>query len=401
HSATGAWSQEISLLSSSRSPHSMTMAHTSPLALWKWLHGTAHHLEKRWDTWRFQRRRRLGRIESVHIVPFLGYGNASKAVLGGRVLEKKPLGRPHEDTPWWENVRAMIQRWASAEIPHVRLAARCNGQVLETTTDEEGYFTVEFALQERPVRGPGWHQVEIELLDAVVPGQEAVTATGQILIPPAQPDFMIVSDIDDTILKTYATDFFRMVRVTLLNNVHTRIPFAGVSAFYQALHQGPHGTSQNPLFYISSSAWNLYDLLLDFLDLHQIPRGPLLLRDLGIDESQFIKTGHEHKLEKLEQLLHFYPASRFILIGDSGQHDPRLYTEAVRRYPGRILAIYIRDVHPVNRASTVAYARQAEALGTPLRLVSDTVEAAQHAAQQGLIRWPEVPSVRQKQVEAR
>src|SRR5512144_1624622 len=133
HSATGAWSQEISLLSSSRSPHSMTMAHTSPLALWKWLHRNAHQLEQRWEAWRFQRRRRLGRIKPVHIVPFLGYGNASKAVLGGRMLEKKPLGRPREDAPWWENVRAMIQRWASAEIPHVRLAARCNGQVIETT----------------------------------------------------------------------------------------------------------------------------------------------------------------------------------------------------------------------------------------------------------------------------
>ncbi|HYQ91104.1 MAG TPA: phosphatase domain-containing protein [Candidatus Competibacteraceae bacterium] len=379
----------------------MRIAPARAVALWKWLHGNAHHLEQHWEAWRFQRRRRLGRIKPVHIVPFLGYGNASKAILGGRVLEKKALGHPREDTPWWENVTAMIQRWARAEIPHVRLAARFNGQVVETTTDEEGSFTVEFALQALPMRGSGWHQVALELLEAVVPGQEAVTATGQILIPPAQMDFVIVSDIDDTILKTDAMDFFRMLRVTLLKNVHTRVPFAGVSAFYQALHQGPHGTSQNPLFYISSSAWNLYDLLLDFLDLHQIPRGPLLLRDLGLDENHFIKTGHEHKLEKLEQLLQFYPASRFILIGDSGQHDPPLYTEAVRRYPEWILAIYSRDVHPVNRASPVAYARQAEALGTPLRLVSDTVEAAQHAAQQGLIVWPGVQSVRQKKAEDR
>jgi phosphatidate phosphatase APP1 len=34
-------------------------------------------------------------------------------------------------------------------------------------------------------------------------------------------DFVIASDIDDTILKTYATDFFRMMRVTFLNNVRT------------------------------------------------------------------------------------------------------------------------------------------------------------------------------------
>ncbi|MFO1429871.1 MAG: phosphatase domain-containing protein [Candidatus Competibacteraceae bacterium] len=378
----------------------MRTAPARTLAFWKWLHGKAHHLERHWDTWRFQRRRRLGRIRPVHILPFLGYGNASNVVLGGRVLERKPLGRPREDTPWWENVSAMIQRWASAEIPDVRLAARFNGRVIETTTDEEGYFTVEFALQDLPMRGPGWHNVALELLEAVVPGQEAVSATGQVLIPPAQMDFVVVSDIDDTILKTYATAFFRMVRVTLLNNVHTRVPFAGVSAFYQALQQGPQGKSQNPIFYISSSAWNLYDLLLDFLDLHRIPRGPLLLRDLGLDENKLIRTGHEHKLEKLEQLLQFYPTSRFILIGDSGQHDPLLYTEAVRRYPERILVIYIRDVHPANRARTLACARQSQALGVPMRLVDDTSEAARHAAQCGLIEWPEVQSVdRQKAKE--
>ncbi|HYQ90614.1 MAG TPA: phosphatase domain-containing protein [Candidatus Competibacteraceae bacterium] len=366
----------------------MRMAYSRTLAFWKWIYGKAYQLEWRWEAQRFQRRRQLGRVKPIQIVPFLGYGNASKAVLGGRVLEKKPLGRPGEDAPWWENLTAMIQRLASDEIPDVRLRACFNGQVIETTTDEEGYFTVELALREAPARRPGWHDVQLELLEAVVPGQEAVSATGQFLIPPAQPDFVIVSDIDDTILKTDTTHFFRMMRVTFLNNVHTRVPFAGVSAFYQALHRGLQGSSQNPIFYISTSPWNLYDLLLDFLDLHQIPRGPLLLRDFGLDKSKFIKTGHEHKREKLEQLLMFYPASRFILIGDSGEKDPQLYAETVRLYPDRILAIYIREVHPINRARTLACARQAQTLGVPMRLVNDTEESARHAAQCRLIACP-------------
>ena len=39
-----------------------------------------------------------------------------------------------------------------------------------------------------------------------------------------------------------------------------------------------------------------------------------------------------------------YPALPFVLLGDSGQHDPEIYSEVVRENPGRILAIYIRDV---------------------------------------------------------
>src|SRR5512143_2476268 len=92
--------------------HPMRMAYSRTLAFWKWIYGKAYQLEQRWEAQRFQRRRQLGRVKPIQIVPFLGYGNASKAVLGGRVLEKKPLGRPREDAPWWEYARGMIRRWA-------------------------------------------------------------------------------------------------------------------------------------------------------------------------------------------------------------------------------------------------------------------------------------------------
>ena len=70
-----------------------------------------------------------------------------------------------------------------------------------------------------------------------------------------------------------------MAKLTLLHNAHTRLPFEGVAGFYQALQRGRDGEAYNPVFYVSNSPWNLYDLLEDFLDVHGIPRGPLLLRD--------------------------------------------------------------------------------------------------------------------------
>lgn len=362
----------------------------------KWLHRGAYRAERHWDTWRLRARQRQGWLKPIQIMPFLGYGNSSKGILSGRVLEKKYLGSPCEDAPWWENLKATFNRMNSNEIPHARVRARCNGRGFETETDEEGYFVFELAFDETQAGAAGWQAIPLELIEPVVPAQDPVSAMGQILVPAAPMDFVVVSDIDDTIVRTYATDFLRMVRVTFLNNVRTRIPFAGVSAFYEALQKGPAGISQNPIFYVSSSSWNLYDLLLDFLDLHRIPRGPLLLRDWGLDENQFIASGHGHKLEKIEHLLEFYPNTGFILIGDSGQDDPKLYAEAVRRYPGRVLAIYIRDVHPLNRAATLEFARQAQELGTEMLLVTDTEPAARHAAGRGLIRLPEVQQVQQQ-----
>ena len=71
----------------------------------------------------------------------------------------------------------------------------------------------------------------------------------------------MISDIDDTIVRTGATSLLMMLRVVLLSNAHTRLPFQGVAAFYGALARGASGQDSNPLFYVSSSPWNLYDVL--------------------------------------------------------------------------------------------------------------------------------------------
>src|SRR5690606_32076573 len=137
---------------------------------------------------------------------------------------------------------------------------------------------------------------------------------------------------------------------TLFNNAHTRLPFAGVSEFYRALQSGRNGKRNNPFFYVSSSPWNLYDLLIDFLDLNNIPEGPLLLRDFGLDHNKAGSSDHMgHKFKEIENILTTYPHLNFILIGDSGQDDPVIYKEVVKKYPNRILVIYIRDVQLSDR----------------------------------------------------
>lgn len=360
----------------------------------------AHRLETQLDAARFRLKRRMGWLGPVQIMPFLGYGNASMVTFSGRVLEEKDLGDPHEEAHWWENLRAMYHRIESDEIPYARVRAEFNGQPCETRTDDEGYFAFDLATAGLPVNASGWFDVHLQLAEQVTPSQGPVTAPSQVLIPPVNADFAVISDIDDTIIRTYATDFFRMMRVLFLNNARTRVPFEGVSAFYSALQKGPDGASNNPIFYVSSSTWNIYDLLLAFLDVHGIPRGPLLLRDLGLDQTKFVKSGHEHKLDKIERIFRFYPQTRFILIGDSGQQDPALYSQAIQRHPGRVIAAYIRDVHPLHRSKVSRIAREVETLGSEMLLVQDTEAAAQHAAQHGLIRWSELSTVhRQKEAD--
>jgi phosphatidate phosphatase APP1 len=195
-------------------------------------------------------------------------------------------------------------------------------------------------------------------------------------------------------MKSSATSFWRMARLTFLNNARTRKPFPGVAAFYRALAAGPAQSGVNPIFYVSSSPWNLYDLIHDFLELNGIPLGPILLRDLGLDKSKFIKGGHEHKLEKIQLILDTIPDLPFLLIGDSGQDDPKLYREAIRRFPGRVRAIYIRDVAATRRTQVAQLAAEAHADRVEMLLVKDSYEAAKHAADGGLIQPERLEEIR-------
>ena len=141
-------------------------------------------------------------------------------------------------------------------------------------------------------------------------------------------------------------------------------------------------------------------MLDEFLGIHNMPPGPLLLRDLGISRPKTPPpagvTGSAgihfaHKLHEIDDVLNTYPALPFVLLGDSGQEDARIYREVVRRHPGRIHAIYIRDVQVPARALLVGpVTEELKAEGVPMLLVPDYATAAAHANSLGLILTEEV-----------
>ena len=120
--------------------------------------------------------------------------------------------------------------------------------------------------------------------------------------------------------------------------------FDPLRTLYKVIAKG-HADPARPFFYVSSSPWNLYGFIAEFMELNGIPHGPMFLKDYGIDRSNFIRKRHdEHKLEAIERVLAFYSKLRFILIGDNGQRDVSIYARVVSDYPARVAAVFIRDV---------------------------------------------------------
>ncbi len=340
----------------------------------------AHGAESYFDRWKEKLAARLRSRERLVIVPYQGYGRSDHLVLRGRVLRNPGETTAVDNTTLWDNLSDMYRRFASDEVPEARVRAQFGAAVQEVTADEEGFFAISLPLPQ-PVTQHGWQEVALALLHPQ--GDAPAQANGRVFVPAPTARFGIISDLDDTVVVAHATNLLRMAREVFTGSAKTRLPFPGVAAFYRALHQG-----QNPLVYLSSSPWNLYDLLVDFFDLNDIPQAPIFLRDWGITQTEILPTQHHaHKLSAIRELLAFYPHLPFILIGDSGQHDPEIYAQVVHENPGRIAAVYIRDVSadPARDTAVQQLAEEVAAAGCPLLLAADTQTMAQHATAQGWV----------------
>jgi phosphatidate phosphatase APP1 len=340
-------------------------------------------------------RRWAGKLRSkdpIQIVPYRGYGNRHLISLQGRVLEDKDVKASTETDSVWRNLLNAWKRFESDEIPGARVRAFMNGTTAEAIADSEGFFRFSFQPASPLVDTTLWHEVEVELVEPV--HHERIRETGQVMIPPKDARFGVISDMDDTVLQTNATNILRMVKNIALGNARTRLPFKGVSAFYQALHE-EKGKPTNPMYYVSSSPWNLYDLMMEFFALQHIPIGPLILRDWGASPAAFPNRHRNHKVKAIRHIMDVVRDLPFILIGDSGQKDPEIYHEILSLYPDRILAIYIRNVsRDLKRPAAIhELAKKVIRAGSTLILADDTLAAAKHAIEHGWIQPDKFPEI--------
>ncbi len=343
-------------------------------------------------------KQKAGWLDTPKILPYKGYGNGSDVFIQGILIEDKGLAKPKDKQKFWQNILATIKRFSSDEIAGARVKATFFGKSKTMETDELGFFEFHFQFKDSTTNllTKKWHTVHFELLDTIIENQPPIYATGEVRIISPQQNRVIVSDIDDTVMISHSTQTLRKLRLMLFKNALTRLPFPNVAAFYHALANGKGKKENNPFFFVSSSEWNLYDLLEDFFHFNHIPKGVFILRKLEYSIFKFWKSGggnHEHKYEEIKSLIKFYKNQKFILIGDSGQQDPGIYTKLALEFPGRVEAIYIRKIRSRSFLSSEEdFYQKLENAKTTYLEVKDTNEAARHASKHGFIEMDSAES---------
>lgn len=333
------------------------------------------------------------------VLTYRGFGDGGHAYVHGRAQENRGVGKSTEKDSVLENLFNTYRRADSHPLPFAELAVTFGGVTQAVKADDEGFFSSRIDLATAVDPAGDWAEYAVDLLSPARPGLDRPRCKGEVLVPPVSARFAIVSDIDDTVIQSRVSNFLLAARTVILGNARTRLPFPGVAAFYEALRNGQAGNEKNPVFYVSSSPWNIYDVITEFMDLQKIPRGPVLLRDWDISFGALSSHRHfEHKGAAIRNIMQFYPQLAFILIGDSGQHDPEIYRQIVQEFPNRVKAIYIRDVtsSPERSAAIAKLAEEVAASSCELVLVEDTYAAAKHAAEQGWINERALPMVKEE-----
>ena len=283
----------------------------------------------------------IGKLDRIKVEPLYAFGNEETVFVKGRAIEAYRQSKPSPRKNPFVNILATIRRYAGNSVVDAKVEVTYQEVTQTVTSDSEGVFEVIFQNID-PKIGNDEHVVfRFVNEDGLVP--EARENLVKVLRYPSDHPLGIISDIDDTVLISHATQIGKKFWLSISKNAYTRRPFPGVSELYAMLTN----RGENPVFYVSSSDWSLNDLIRDFLEYRNLPLGPLLLKDLHINLRNVWKSGggsHLHKESKIQMLMDLYPEMQFVLIGDSGQHDPEIYASLIQRNPGRVQTVYIRQI---------------------------------------------------------
>lgn len=344
----------------------------------------------------------------VRVQPFFGYRNSSRLFLSARAIRAP---EPKFDrNGFWRGFATMLGEYASHEVPDVvaELEYRCgDGRVtrMEATSGPEGFLHFEMDIAdgcERTER-TRWERAALRWSCPDNPAESGDVAA-HILTPGERTRIGVISDIDDTILETGITGNFRAIarnwKRVMSQMPSERIVVPGASDFYAAIGGDPAappvsgmpgGTKAprarvRPVFYVSSSPWNLFSYLVTFKRHRGLPLGPVMLRDWGFNRRTLGREGHgSHKRDAVLRILETFPHLRFALIGDDSQKDLVAFGRIAAENPDRIAAVFIRRVSREPLTPEERAAKQAiEAAKVPFWTGSDYAAAETFLESAGL-----------------
>ncbi|WP_018968882.1 phosphatase domain-containing protein [Rubritalea marina] len=250
--------------------------------------------------------------------------------LFGRVMALRVMSAPKPEDGNWENFKRMASNWFTLDFPNARVEVKVGQRLITVRSNKEGYFELHDTME-----------ADVDRIEVSLP-QHGYSASVDLTDSRSAPHYVVICDVDDTVVETGSISMMKMLETTLFGNLHTREIVPAVPELVSELHR--HLAC--PVFYVTSSPWNLARFLKQVFRRAQLPLGGLFMTNWGLTPEQWLTPSHDdHKRESINEVARWYDDTPFILIGDDSQRDPEIYSKALRDFgPDRVKAILIRNV---------------------------------------------------------
>lgn len=309
--------------------------------------------------------------------------NDQELVVFGHVFKSWSPSSYRIDRRGIRHTISIMRMFTISPMSNAVITLNFKGLEVKTKTLDDGYFR--FTIPIDKTVHSGWHSYKVFCEFNTF----GIVETGEVL-KPFESKYGIVSDIDDTFLISHSNNFFMKLYVLLSKNINKRKIFKDVAEHYQALSRAGQDSDaeSNSFFYVSSSEWNLYGFIEDFATLHDFPKAVIKLKKIKTGLADFLFTGkgsHDHKFEKIKDIISFYPRITYILIGDDSQKDPYIYERICKIFPQNILVIYIRQTTNKKKSKVVSVLQNIETLSVKTLYYQDSSEAITHSKSIGIL----------------
>ncbi len=324
---------------------------------------------------------RLGINKKTIVKAYQGYGHEQHLVVFGHVFSRSPLPQQYTRNNILRNMLQLLRLFWIKPLPKAKVQLQWKEKLIEAITEDDGFFRLEWA---SPVSVPaGLHDITVTCVND---NNQPIAHGQSTIVVPHITQLAIISDIDDTFLISHSATIFKRLYTLFTLNARTRKAFEGVAKHYTLLQYAQTNAAEpNPFFYVSSSEWNLYDYLQEFIQVQQLPPGVFLLNQVK-QWYQLLKTGktkHSGKFARIVRIMEAFPNQQFILLGDNSQQDPEIYHSLMAHFPRRIVAVYIRMVNPEKQITAQKLLQQQEATGIPVCLFTHSETAIEHSKKLG------------------
>jgi phosphatidate phosphatase APP1 len=324
--------------------------------------------------------------EPTHIEVYPSYGTEEQVMIRGRVLEGKAPTVAHAEDSRFANLVRNLSFLESDEVKRTPVKIEFAGKTIQVKTDRDGVFEV--AIGGFAGLKPGYHEVKVSMVGNA--DYLAAEAKGKVVVQRRDDDsFGVLSDIDDTIQFSYASNKLKAAATLLLGNEATLKPVPGMAALYQALETASDGLQDGDVAYLSGSPMNYAGRIQNFMRAEGFPEGPIQLKNMGFRQGEDSPLGQsDYKLNHLREMFDTYPQKSFFLFGDSGESDPEIYRQIAQEYPERVQGIFI---HNVTESSPT------DGRFAGMHVIASGYDAAKVLQTQGILNDAAVETVRRAQ----